>query len=298
MAISISSHGRTDFWLKSLSAIFFLVVSDTALGTPPEDRLHSKFAEIKNNLRNNSFQRPVALDSVELPNQLKGDVYALVDHPFYKVNAALQLPSNWCGILILHLNTKYCKVTADNKNQTLNVYFGKKTEQSLENAYGVDMNYRVKITNPDYLQVELSADKGPMGSSNYLIALEAIPAGTKQSFIHLTYSYALGLTGGLATKAYLASSGRDKVGFTRIKDDKPRSSGYIGGVRGMVERNTMRYYLAIDTYLGAINESPTKRLDEWFSATEHYPQLHEISRNAYLNMKHAELHRMSRIKIK
>ena len=61
----------------------------------------------------------------------------------------------------------------------------------------------------------------------------------------------------------------------------------------MLERNTMRYYLAIDTYLGAMNEPASKRLNQWFSATEQYPQqLQELTRNAYLNMKQAELRRM------
>ena len=61
----------------------------------------------------------------------------------------------------------------------------------------------------------------------------------------------------------------------------------------MVERNTMRFYLAIDAYLGALAE-PTpvrlqKRLQCWFSATEQYPrQLHEVSCTAYLNMKRSD----------
>ena len=64
----------------------------------------------------------------------------------------------------------------------------------------------------------------------------------------------------------------------------------------MVERNTMRYYLAIDTYLGSLNDPPGKRLQNWFAATERYPrQLHGISRNAYLNMKQTELRRMGQI---
>jgi hypothetical protein len=36
---------------------------------------------------------------------------------------------------------------------------------------------------------------------------------------------------------------------------------YIGGVRGLVERNTMRYYLAIDAYLSTLPVRPEKRLD-------------------------------------
>jgi hypothetical protein len=52
----------------------------------------------------------------------------------------------------------------------------------------------------------------------------------------------------------------------------------------------MRYYLAIDAYLGALTAPPAqqlqKRLQSWFTATEQYPrQLHEIERTAYIDMK-------------
>ena len=71
---------------------------------------------------------------------------------------------------------------------------------------------------------------------------------------------------------------------------------YIGGLRGLVERNTMRYYLAIDACLDAIAVPPAdqleKRLRDWFDATEKYPrQLHETGRDAYLAMKRREYQR-------
>lgn len=68
---------------------------------------------------------------------------------------------------------------------------------------------------------------------------------------------------------------------------------YIGGVRGLIERNTMRYYLAIDSFIGAERALPAaqfeSRLQNWFTATERYPQqLHEMDRGEYLDMKRAE----------
>jgi hypothetical protein len=55
----------------------------------------------------------------------------------------------------------------------------------------------------------------------------------------------------------------------------------------------MRYYLAIDAYLGALSTTPRlqlqKRLQSWYVATEHYPlQLHEVSQTAYIDMKRSE----------
>jgi hypothetical protein len=93
------------------------------------------------------------------------------------------------------------------------------------------------------------------------------------------------MAGRLAMKTYLATIGSAKVGFTQTS-----SGDYIGGVRGLVERNTMRYYLAIDAYLGSLAIPADKRVDQrfaaWFDATEQYPrQLHELDRQAYLQMK-------------
>ena len=67
----------------------------------------------------------------------------------------------------------------------------------------------------------------------------------------------------------------------------------VGGVRGAIERNTMRYYLAIDAYLGALATPAPARFEQslkrWFNATELYPrQLREIDRDTYFAMKRSE----------
>jgi hypothetical protein len=144
--------------------------------------------------------------------------------------------------------------------------------------------------------VELTAATGPLSTKDYRIVLEAIPVGDDRTFIHLTYAYGYGTAGRLAMKAYLATIGSDKVGFSTTRDPSTNETRYIGGVRGLVERNTMRYYLAIEAYLDALSSPPNARLDkrlaEWFDATEQYPrQLHEVSRADYMQMKHNEYQR-------
>ena len=67
-------------------------------------------------------------------------------------------------------------------------------------------------------------------------------------------------------------------------------------MRGAVERNTMRYYLAIEAFLGALSAPPGARVEksmrDWFAATEAYPrQLHEVEQNEYLAMKRNEYSR-------
>ncbi len=65
---------------------------------------------------------------------------------------------------------------------------------------------------------------------------------------------------------------------------------------GLLERNTMRYYLAIEAYLGAYSLPPAeqeeKRIHTWWSSTERYArQLHEMSEDEYLAMKRKEIRR-------
>ena len=98
---------------------------------------------------------------------------------------------------------------------------------------------------------------------------------------------------GLAMQAYLATAGADKVGFTVIGKDGNGQPIYRGGVRGAVERNAMRYYLAIDAYLASLqapaDQQPEKRIQAWFNATERYArQLHEMDRGTYVAMKRGE----------
>ena len=97
-------------------------------------------------------------------------------------------------------------------------------------------------------------------------------------------------------QGYLSTIGSGKVGFSvvdRLPDGRPV---YVGNMRGVIERNTMRYYLAIDTYLGSLALPPAERVErrlrDWYAATERYPrQLHEMERDDYLAMKRKELQR-------
>ncbi|TKC81334.1 hypothetical protein FAZ69_28290 [Trinickia terrae] len=262
--------------------------------------LRDKYQSLTQQLAHNPFQRPLYLVSEESPSRLKGDIYAVMDHPFATVEGALDDPAhgpdNWCDVLILHLNIKYCHAAAGGNGSVLTVNLGRKVEEALSSTYRLQFDYRPAVSTPDYFKVELSADSGPMGTKDYRIVLEAAPIAGNRTFLHLTYAYGYGMTGRLAMKTYLATLGADKVGFTSNRDPSTGQAQYIGGVRGLVERNTMRYYLAIDAYLGSLASPPEQRLAQrltaWFDATEQYPQqLHEVDRQDYLQMKNHEYQR-------
>lgn len=286
----------TRLWLAWIAFPSAGLAFAAAPDTQSAASLQAKYASLGERLQYNPFGRPLSLDSSESPTNLRGDIYALVDYPFSTVSAALNGAEDWCGVLILHINTKYCHARTDKANTVLTVSIGKKTPQPIKDAYPIEFSYRVAAATAKYLELQLDAPEGPLGTRNYRILLQGVPVGNGLTFLHLTYSYDYGLAGRLAMKAYLATIGSGKVGFTIIGKLPNGQPKYIGGMRGVVERNTMRYYLAIDAYLGALTTPPRlqlqKRLLSWFIATEQYPlQLREVNQTAYFNMKRSEYRR-------
>ncbi len=282
-------------WLSCLLLSCATGVTWAAIAEPdPVAALRAKYTSLEVQLQQNQFKRPLVLDSTETPDRLQGDIYAIVDYQFDAVNAGLNNPDHWCDVMLLHINTKYCQAMAGPSGTTLRINIGKKTPEQLAKVARVEFKYSVAAATQDYLEIMLNAKDGPLGTSDYRILLEAVALpDVKKTFLHLTYSYTVNFVGRLAMQTYLGTIGSGKVGFTatgKLADGQPN---YIGGVRGLVERNTMRYYLAIDTFLGAASTAPAaqpeKRFQNWFTATERYPrQLHEMDRGAYLEMKRAE----------
>ena len=288
-----------------IAAVVLWVLSTIADAAPVIGEAHSKTAAAEFRARHDAmlgkfaasqFKRPLVLESQHGSNIVKGDIYAVIPHPFGKVNTALGGSEVWCDILILHLNTKYCRVLREGSATTLQMNVGKKFDQPLEDSYRLTFAWRSVVQRADYLKVNLMADSGPIGTRNYQITLEAVPLEGGSTFLHLGYSYGFGATGHLAMKAYLSTIGRNKVGFTVEGKEADGQPVYVDGMRGLVERNTMRYYLAIEAYLGAMTLPPRaqfeKRINDWIAAVERHPrQLHEMEQAAYLEMKRREYRR-------
>jgi len=200
------------------------------LDANPAISLRARYAQLGPQLRDNPFRRPLYLDSAESPDQLKGDIYALVDYPFAAVRQALSEPAHWCELLILHLNIKYCRPSAGKAGSILAVSIGKKHYQPLAQAFRVDFAFVPAAAGPEYFDLRLNAKEGPLGTSDYRIRLEAVAVQGGKSFLHLTYSYSYNLAARIAMQAYLATIGSDKVGFTATGKQSAGRPGYIGGV--------------------------------------------------------------------
>lgn len=295
------------FWSNPLHRLKYLLLICTAAlpcaataVSDPVGALREKHASLQEELWQNQFKRPLVLDSAESANRLKGDVYAIVDYSFGAVSTGLTDPDHWCDVLLLHLNTKYCQAEVKPSGTTLNVNVGTKAPEELADAPRLVFNYRVAAATREYFEIVLNAKEGPMGTSGYRISLKALALPNGKTFLYLVYSYAVSFSGRIAMQTYLGTIGNGKVGFSVIGKQADGQPDYIGGVRGLMERNTMRYYLAIDTFLGAASAAPAarpeKRLQDWFTATERYArQLHEMDRTTYVEMKRAEYARQQSV---
>jgi hypothetical protein len=288
--------------LASLLRIAAFAIGFVSLHAMADDAasLRAKYGELREQLSHNNFHRPMVIDSAQAGDNLKGDVYAVLDHPFGQLSGELKDPQNWCDIMILPFNTKYCHAVDGNRGPDLLVRVGRKSDQPVADAYKLQFSFRGVAATPDYYESRLAAKEGPIGTRDYHITVSAVPLDDKRTFMHLSYAYGYGFAGKLAMQAYLSTVGADKVGFSVTGRDADGQPVYMGGVRGAVERTAMRYYLAIDAYLDSLSAPPAqqveRRIQTWFSASERYPrQLREMDRPTYVAMKRNEVERQQNL---
>ena len=239
--------------------------------------------------------RPLLIESAELPGGLRGEVFAEIDQPFAQVVQALARPSNWCEMMLLHVNNRRCRMTkGEGGAPGLELAVVRRYDLPVESAFILRLALRTDQGEPDHLSIDLRSEDGPMGTSQHHVHVQAValPGGAR-TFLHFSYSFQHTNLSRLASQAYLATFGRHKVGFTVLGQGSPDNPDYIRGLRGLVERNSVRYFLTVEAYLEAMDappaEQPQRRLENWYAGSQRYPrQLHEIDRETYLAIKQAD----------
>jgi len=262
--------------------------------------LQARYAQLRDTLKPDANGNTLVIESSEQPDRLTGDVLAILDHPFAQVKAGLKSPAQWCDVLILPFNTKYCHAVDGPDGPALLLRIGRKFDQPLDRTYKLLLSWRNVATSPDFFESRMEAGDGPMGTRDYRIRLSAMPIGDNRTFVRLTYSYGFGLSGRLAMQTYLGTVGAGKVGFSVQGRDAQGQPEYIRGVRGAIERTAMRYYLAIDAYVDSLKAPPgqqvERRIQGWFAAADRYPrQLREMDQPTYVAMKRGEVERQQKL---
>jgi len=254
--------------------------------------LLSRYPALSGKLQKNQFKAPIYLESFESDGSQRVDMYGIFYYPFDAVRDALQSPVNWCDITSLHTNIKACTTRQSADQRFLTIYSGRKYYQPPADAYPLKLNFRVAAQQPDYLDIVLAAQDGPLRTKDHRIRLEAAPLDKGRTFVHFSYAYRHGPVANMAIKTYFATLARDKVGFSLVTGQNG-APVYIGGVRGAVERNTVRYYLALQTFMDTIKTPEgqrfEKRIGRWYDLTARYPrQLKEVEKSEYLANKRRE----------
>jgi len=274
--------------LACLAAAWLAIPSLCAAQSPEAATLLARHSALAPRMAASAFARPLVVDSGETGGRMHGEIYGELAHPFAPMAQRLTAPAAWCDVIVLHINVKGCAASAS----VVTVYSGRKFYEPLDRTYALRYSFRVAAARPDYLRVELAADSGPLGTSDYELVLEATPIG-ERTFVALRYAFRPSPGSRFATMSYLATLGSGKAGFTIVGRHKDGTPEWIGGVRGIVERNVMRNFLALDAWLATRDapeeERTLRRLERMAALTEQYPaQLVEMPASEYVSTKQRE----------
>lgn len=301
MQISSPTHRFSPPHLRRwfVGLLMFAGLSTQALAASPE-ALRAQFASLRESGAGQLLDQSIYLRSTESADRMQGEVHALIDEPFEQVRQQLSKAAQWCDVLILHINVKYCRAQRTAAGEELVSGVGRKFDQPLAEVHWVRFGFRVVSDRSDHLLTELRSHTGPLGTHDYRMSVEAVPHTGGQSLLRMTYSYGYGTAARWAMKTYLATLGRDKRGFSVVGKTPAGQPVTVGGVRGVVERNTLRYYLALQSHLQT-HDAPGGNatqlgLQTWFNATERYAeQLHEMDGPDYIAMKLKEIQRQKTV---
>jgi hypothetical protein len=282
-------------------AAILLAGAGSAAAEPPlkgEVALIESFHRLEPALTKNSLGVPLVLESSDRAGKLHVDVYGIFDHPYAQVHELLRSPATWCDIATLHPNVKACIYGDLPGKRSLTLLVTRKVHQPVEDAFHFINQYRCSEERPGYLSIVLAAGEGPLGTRDHKMRFEATPLDEKRTFVHVSYDYQAGLAAQVAGKLYFATFGRSGVGFTVTGRDDSGNPVYVGGQRGAIERNVIRYYLAIQSFMNTRaypdDVRLARRISEWHDLSSRFrKQLYDMDKKEYTALKTSEYRRQT-----
>jgi hypothetical protein len=261
--------------------ILLLLAARPAVGSlGPTD-----IATILEAIAESPFEEPIHLESEEERREVHGRVHAVVDAPLGDLKAALGSAGAWCEILFLHINVKACVHHGRAGDERITLYLGRKRYQDPEVVERVELHFLAEHPDNEHLAIRLHADRGPHGLRAFDMKVQAVALEDERSLLLMRYSIGYGALGRIALGIYLAFGGGDRIGFTVERLDEDGAPVYVDGLRGLIERNTVRFFFALQAYL----EEPDHleaRLGLWWDLTDRHPeQLRERDKDSYLVQK-------------
>jgi len=276
--------------LLTLLSLLLAVPPDASWGLDGGlPRLSGRYPELQEAARRGPFGLPLQVHSEERENQISAEIYGIIDHPFRALAANFTEPGGWCDFLVLNPNIKTCTFRRGAQETLLTLYIGSKSYRAPESATEQVYRFLVRARQPEYAAISLTAPEGMLGTTAHRFEFEAGSVAGK-TVVGLSSSFEPSMVSKLLTGIYLGTLGRERIGFSREATEAGAPAGYVRGVKGMVERNVMRYYLALKAFLDT-SDLPAGRQFEAraslaYDLMDLYPaQLRQMDKAEYLDIK-------------
>lgn len=261
---------------------------------PGSASLMYKYQTIEKDLEKSPLIVPFHLESSVNKNASLVDIWGTVKYPLGAVADELQIPANWCDIIMPHINIRAC--TSEKKSDTwlLTVYNVNRYDEPIKDAYKMKFEYASATQQPGYFKVLLEAPEGPFSTKAHQFMFEAIALDEGTTFVHFRYAFSYSFLEYFAMKSYFSIFDRGKTGFSVASTDSAGNVSYVKGFRGALERNVVLYYLGIHAYMDTRNvpfeRRFEKRISQWYDLrTQYKRQFFEIGKEEYLSSKRLDL---------
>lgn len=276
-----------------VAALGLLLISVAANADQTDAKLllhqYRQFSSVSKPINKNI---PLRIQSHEQDRRLRVNVFGIVSHPYSRVVAILSKPAVMCDFLILNMNVKTCTYRQAGQRAEMMIYVSGKRYSPLFLALEISPYFELQKKNNKYMRVLMASRKSEWGLKEYSVVVEATPYG-ESTLVRFTSQYHASRVNMAATAVYLKTFARSKVGFTVVSQNQRGEPQFVGGMRGVIERNAVRSYLALQAYLETASVPAEQRFEtrlrRWFNLTDAYPrQLREMQWQSYLSNKRRE----------
>ena len=195
------------------------------------------------------------------------------------IRGALESAATWCRVSLLVPDVRGCQVNEGEQTViTLSLRSG-----GTEAVREIEHVLRVDNMDPQLIHVVFRADRAAMGVREAGLSVVA-RQGTTGVELELEYGLRPSIRSRLATSAYLAGKADNRPGISySTSSDGTRE--YVTGLRALIERNAMRYFLALLATLETNNLAST--IDAWYDMASRYKaDLPEQNKEEYTESRH------------
>jgi hypothetical protein len=255
-------------------------------------RLSALYPELQEAARRGPFGLPLQVHSEERETRVSAEIHGIIDHPFRALATTFTEPGGWCDFLVLNPNIKTCTFRQEARETLLTLYIGSRSYRAPESATEQVYRFLVRARQSDYAAISLTAPQGMLGTTAHRFEFEAGSVAGK-TVVGLSSSFEPSMLSRILTGIYLGTVGRNMIGFSREATEAGVPAGYVRGVKGMIERNVMRYYLALNAFLDTSDLPAGRRFEARASLAydlmDLYPaQLRQMDKAEYLDIKTRE----------